>query len=86
MVSIKVKDKIQKLQKKKQEINKKIKHLKNKDALQNHHKDFKRKLLIGSYFFNKYEKEGKLSELYKILGSYLTKKRERNLFNLDNKI
>lgn len=84
MSDIKVEEKIKKLQSKQNEIQKKIEHLKNKDLLKNKKDEINRKIIIGSFFLEKYEKENKLNELKEILKTYLTKKRDRKLFDLDD--
>jgi len=75
--------KINSLEKKKKEIAKKILDLKNKEDKKEKEIEIKKKIIIGDYFLNKYKKENKLNELQDLLDKYLTKKRERKIFNLD---
>ena len=75
--------KINSLEKKKKEIAKKILELKNKEDKKEKEVEVKKKMIIGDYFLNKYKKENKLNELQDLLDKYLTKKRERRIFNLN---
>lgn len=75
--------KINSLEKKKKEIAKKILELKNKEDKKEKEVEIKKKIIIGDYFLNRYRKENKLNELQDLLDKYLTKKRERKIFNLN---
>lgn len=83
MTDIKILNKINSLEKQQKAITKKILELKNKKDKKQNKIDAQKKMIIGSYFLNKYEKENKLNELKDLLDKYLSKKRERNLFQLD---
>ena len=45
-------------------------------------KDTRKKILVGSYFLKKAEKEGSMDELIKKMDNFLTRKNDRLLFNL----
>jgi hypothetical protein len=84
MSKIKITNKITALQKQQKEIAKKIVELKNKEDKKEKKIEEQKKIIIGSYFLNKYKEENKLEELNELLDKHLTKKRERKLFNLKN--
>ncbi len=47
--------------------------------------DTRRKILIGSYYFDKATKENKLDEIKHLMDKYLTRDSDRKLFNLSVK-
>ncbi len=44
--------------------------------------DTRRKILIGSYYFDKAQKENNLQEIKKLMDGYLTRHSDRKLFDL----
>jgi hypothetical protein len=80
----KILNKIKDLEKQQKEIANKIEELKNKKDKKEKENEDKKKIIIGSYFLNKYTKENKVDELVELLSEYLLKKRERKLFDLKN--
>lgn len=44
--------------------------------------DTRRKILVGSYYFDKAIKENKLDEIKKLMDDYLTRDSDRKLFDL----
>jgi hypothetical protein len=83
MTDIKILNKINSLEKQQKDITKKILKLKNKKDKKVKQIEDRKKIIVGSYFLKKYEKENKHDELNKLLDEYLTRKKERALFNLD---
>ena len=47
--------------------------------------DTRRKILIGSYYFDKAQKENNLEDIKKLMDSYLTRDSDRKLFELSLK-
>ena len=86
MTDIKILNKINSLEKQQKDITKKILELKNKKDRKQNKIDAQKKMITGSYFLNKYEKENKLNELKDLLDKYLSKKENVIYFNWINLI
>lgn len=79
----KVNTEIEKLEKRRADINRKIQRLKNAESKKKRQEDTSRKILIGAMLLNQI-KNGKYSEesMLKALDQFLTRDRDRALFNL----
>jgi septal ring factor EnvC (AmiA/AmiB activator) len=75
--------------KKLEDLEKKIEQLRNQKAAEEARlkaqvkkDDTRRKILVGAYFLEQAERDGTVSELFKKLDPFLTRKADRLLFNL----
>ncbi len=73
---------LQNLLKKKQQIDARIASVRAKVKKEEQKKETRKKILIGSYFLEKFEKEQKSDELKLIMADYLTRESDLKLFGL----
>ncbi len=73
---------LEKLIKRKKEIDSRIINLKAKVDKTKRKEDTRKKILVGAYFIQRFEKEEKLTELNTLMDGFLTRKIDRVLFGL----
>ncbi len=73
---------LQKLLKKRHQFDARIASTRAKIKKKEQRKETRKKVLIGSYFIEKFEKEKKSDELKLIMADYLTRESDRKLFGL----
>ena len=78
-----VKSKIEKLKKKQEVLKARIQLIENREKAKERKLDTRKKILVGSYFIEKYMEDRKESELIKIMDQYLTRQSDRKVFDLD---
>ena len=78
-----VKSKIEKLKKKQEVLKARIQLIENREKAKERKLDTRKKILVGSYFIEKYMEDKKESELIKIMDQYLTRQSDRKVFDLD---
>jgi len=77
------KSKIEKLKKKQEVLTAIIQLLENREKAKERKLDTRKKILVGSYFIEKYMRDKKENELIKIMDQYLTRQSDRKVFDLD---
>jgi flagellar motility protein MotE (MotC chaperone) len=70
------------LKKKKEQLNAQIQKLENLEKSRERKRDTRRKILIGSYFIDKANKNGGLVDLYQQMDEYIKRNADRELFQL----
>lgn len=70
------------LRKKQAQLQARIQMLQAREEMQRRKNDTRKKILIGSYFLDKYEKENARQILIAELDKFLFRKRDRELFGL----
>lgn len=78
-----VKSKIEKLKKKQEVLKAIIQLIENREKAKERKLDTRKKILVGSYFIEKYMRDKKENELIKIMDQYLTRQSDRKVFDLD---
>lgn len=76
-------EELKKLREKKEALDKKIASIEAKEKKEKRKKEDKQKILVGAYFLTKFEKEGKMNELHKIMDGFLSRPADRKAFDLD---
>lgn len=71
------------LVKKKEQLEARIQNIKAKEATQQRKDETRRKILIGSYILDKYQKAGSLEKLFLELDKFLFKPYDRELFGFE---
>ncbi len=71
------------LKKKKEQLNARIQKLESLEKSRERKRDTRRKILVGSYFIDKANKDGCLDSLFQQLDGYLKRNSDRELFQLD---
>ena len=74
--------KLETLKNKHQQMAARIRAMEAKSMIQQRKEDTRRKILIGAYILNKYQTEQRLDGLIAELDPFLTRTRDRALFNL----
>ncbi|MBS0286688.1 MAG: mobilization protein [Proteobacteria bacterium] len=70
------------LMKKRAQLDAKIQNIKAKEASQQRKDDTRRKILVGSYILDKYQKSGTMEKIIQELDKFLSKPNDRALFGL----
>ncbi len=73
---------LQNLLKKKQQIDARIASVRARVKKEEQKKETRKKILVGSYFLEKFEEEQKSDELKLIMADYLTRESDLKLFGL----
>lgn len=83
-----IKSKIEKLKKKQEILKARIQLIENREKAKERKIDTRKKILVGSYFIEKYSEDKKEKELTKLMSQYLTRESDRKVFGLsyDKKI
>jgi hypothetical protein len=68
--------------KKRAQLDTRIQNLKAKEASQQRKDDTRRKILVGSYILDKYQKSGTMEKIIQELDKFLSKPNDRALFGL----
>lgn len=77
--------KLDKLKQKKQALDARIQKIEASHKARERKNDTRRKILIGSYYLDKANKENTFSEIKKLMDKYLTRDSDRKLFDLNKK-
>lgn len=80
-----IRDKIEKLRKKQEVLKSRIQLIESREKAKVRKLDTRKKILVGSYFIEKYSEENKLDELNSIMDNYLTRVSDRKVFGLKEK-
>jgi hypothetical protein len=78
-------EKLEKLKQDKELLSRKIQRIEAKQKLQENKYDIRRKILVGTYFLEKAKSENSMDKLMEYMNVFLTKDRDRKLFNLPSK-
>jgi large subunit ribosomal protein L7/L12 len=78
-------NKIEKLKKQREVINARIQKMEALETSRERKKDTRRKILVGAYYLDKAKEDDAMHEINIIMGSYLTRKSDRILFDLSDK-
>ena len=78
-----IKSKIEKLKKKQEVLKARIQLIENREKAKERKLDTRKKILVGSYFIEKYSEDKKEEELTKLINQYLTRESDRKVFGLD---
>lgn len=74
-------DKIEKLKKQRDALNARIQKVEAMEKSRGRKKETRRKILVGAYYLDKAKENGTMTEIHKIMASYLTRKSDRALFD-----
>ena len=77
-----IKSKIEKLKKKQESLKARIQLIENREKAKERKLDTRKKILVGSYFIEKYSEDKKEEELTKLMNQYLTRQSDRKVFGL----
>jgi hypothetical protein len=80
----KTKEKIEKLKSKQAVLKARLELLENRAKTKERKLETRRKILVGSYFIEKYTNKNEYDELVKLMDKYLTRESDRNVFGLDD--
>ena len=75
-------DRLQKLKEQKEKLNARIQLIENRHKNKERKNDTRRKILLGSYYFDNAQKNGTMEDIKKIMNTYLTRDTDRLLFDL----
>ena len=78
-----IKSKIEKLKKKQEVLKARIQLIENREKAKERKLDTRKKILVGSYFIEKYSEDKKEEELTKVMDQYLTRQSDRKVFGLN---
>lgn len=76
---------LERLKEQRAKIEARIQAAENRNKHTQRKQDTRRKILIGSYYFDKAIKENKLEDIKKLMDDYLTRDSDRKLFELSLK-
>lgn len=79
-----IQDKINKLKQKQDILKARIQLIENREKTRERKLDTRRKILVGSYFLDKFRRDDNYDELVKIMDNFLTREIDRKLFDLHN--
>jgi len=85
MIDDSTREKIEKLKKQQSVLKARIQIMESKEKTIQRKLDTRMKILIGSYFLDKYKQENKFDDIIKIMDTYLTRESDRKIFNLELK-
>ncbi len=85
MIDASTREKIEKLKKQQSVLKARIQIMESKEKTIQRKLDTRMKILIGSYFLDKYKQENKFDDIIKIMDTYLTRESDRKIFNLELK-
>lgn len=75
-------DYLQRLKQKRDQLNARIQATEAREKAAERKRDARRKILIGAYYLDMAQKEGKYEQLVKRMDEFLTRNSDRKLFNL----
>ncbi len=76
---------LEKLLKHKGQLNSRIASVKARIGKEERKKDTRRKILVGAYFLEKFEKDGEMEKLKQMIDPFLSRDNDRKLFGLSVK-
>lgn len=79
---IKTSNRLQTLEERKKQIEVQIQQIKAREAHRQRKQETRRKILVGSYYLERAEREGRLEEVKKAMDQFLTRDYDRALFGL----
>jgi len=74
---------IEKLKAQQSKIKERIEQIEAREKVSNRKKETRQKILIGSYYLDKYRSDNKFNELVSLMDDYLKRKSDRVLFDLN---
>jgi len=77
-------DSLGSLQSKQAVLKARLELLENRAKTKERKLETRRKILVGSYFIEKYTNKNEYDELVKLMDEYLTRESDRNVFGLDD--
>ena len=77
-------DKVEKLREKQDILKARIQLIENKEKSKERKLVTRKKILIGSYFLEKYQKDNEMKKLQDIMNEYLSRESDRKVFGLAN--
>ena len=77
-------DKVEKLRGKQEVLKARIQLIKNREKSKERKLETRKKILIGSYFLEKYQKDNEMKKLQDIMNEYLSRECDRKVFGLAN--
>ena len=77
-------DKVEKLREKQDILKARIQLIENKEKSKERKLETRKKILIGSYFLEKYQKDNEMKKLQDIMNEYLSRESDRKVFGLAN--
>ena len=78
-----IKDKVEKLKRKQEVLKARIKLIEGREKSKEKKLMTRKKILIGSYFLEKYNKDNEIKKLIMIMDKYLIRESDRKVFGLD---
>lgn len=75
-------DRLTKLEERKKQIEAQIQQIKARHSQRQRKADTRRKILVGSYYLERAERENRMEELKRAMDRYLTRNLDRALFDL----
>ena len=77
-------DKVEKLRGKQEVLKARIQLIKNREKSKERKLETRKKILIGNYFLEKYQKDNEMKKLQDIMNEYLSRESDRKVFGLAN--
>jgi hypothetical protein len=74
--------KLEKLKLRRLALDETIKKKEQQEKTKNRKQETRKKILVGSYYLEQVEKDGKIEELKKAMDRFLTRKNDREIFGL----
>ena len=78
-----IKDKVEKLKRKQEVLKARIQLIEGREKSKEKKLETRKKILIGSYFLEKYNKDNEMKKLIMIMDKYLIRESDRKVFGLD---
>ena len=75
-------DKVGKLKEKQEVLKGRIQLIENREKSKKRKLETRKKILIGSYFLEKYQKDNEMKKLQDIMSKYLSRESDRKVFGL----
>jgi len=75
-------DKVGKLKEKQEVLKGRIQLIENREKSKERKLETRKKILIGSYFLEKYQKDNEMKKLQDIMSKYLSRESDRKVFGL----
>lgn len=77
-------NKVEKLREKQDVLKARIQLIENREKSKERKLETRKKILIGSYFLEKYQKDNEMKKLQDIMNEYLSRESDRKVFGLAN--
>ena len=78
-----INDKVEKLKRKQEVLKARIQLIEGREKSKEKKLETRKKILIGSYFLEKYNKDNEMKKLIMIMDKYLIRESDRKVFGLD---